>query len=224
MEKFGQNIRKKLIGILLLLVIGSTFISGCVQQQVSPEKLAELETPSKEPTGLGYIDNMQPVPDNEYKIYSAVILQKFSHQSIDKVVISQLTTNETSIRAIEFFEDTYKKLDIDLVNDSKTKNSNRYKLENKYSISQRVILISDEERNDIFRTTNISNNWDSFYERYPNSSGIIELSRVGFDNNYTKALLYYGISQREVGQGYLILLSNEKNKWIIKEQYILWTS
>lgn len=107
-----------------------------------------------------------------------------------------------------------------LVDDFKNKNAKAYELKNKFSISQSVIIISEKELNELN-----SKGWDAFYKKYPNSSGIIQISRVGLDNNQTQAIVYYGEQSESVeGAGYLIFLTKDKRKWIVKEQVMLWIS
>ncbi|HEY9206882.1 MAG TPA: hypothetical protein VIO58_13300 [Candidatus Methanoperedens sp.] len=182
------------------------------------------------------IYNTTPISIEEYEIYSTVIKQNHDSKSMDKFVIRRLTYNDTvysdatnniSNSLLDNYIDNTenyigRKLDIDLVKNFKIINSNRSELDTKFSIVQRVFLVSENELNNIFSEFN---GWDRFYEIYPNSSGVIEISRVGFNNNYTQALLYYGEQSHYVaGNGYLIFLIKEEGKWIIKEQVMLWIS
>ncbi len=109
-----------------------------------------------------------------------------------------------------------------LVDDFKNKNVKTYKLENKFSIPQTVVLISDEELNKIFQN---ETGWDVFNKIYPNSSGIIQISRVGFNSNQTQAIVYYGYQRGLLwGEGYLIYLTKDEGKWMVREQVGLWVS
>jgi hypothetical protein len=173
------------------------------------------------------IDNKSSILSEEYEVYSVVIVQQeHDSKSIDKFVIKRLTYNESDGLLDSFINNlenyTGKKLDIGLVNDFRIKNENKSRLENKFSIPQYIILISEKELNDTFREMD---GWDKFYEMYPNSSGVIEISRVGFNNNYSQALVYYGeYSHNLGGHGDLVFLIKEEGKWIIKEQVPLWIS
>ncbi|MGB8216668.1 MAG: hypothetical protein WCE94_05125 [Candidatus Methanoperedens sp.] len=165
------------------------------------------------------------IPNSEYEVYSSVISSENDPQSVNKIVILQLTDNSTLCDTYDCFQNfkNYSlKNDSILVDDFKNKNAKVYKLENKFSIPQTVILISHEELNEIFQN---NKGWDAFYEKYPLSSGVISISRAGFNSNQTQAILYYG-SQRESldGQGYLIFLTKDEGKWIVKEKVGLWVS
>ncbi len=171
------------------------------------------------------------IPDSEYEVYSSVISSiissEFSHMSVNKIVINQLTSNHT-ICYNSYYDcfqnfNNYSLKNISmLIDDYKNMNVMAYKLENKFSIPQTVILISRGELNKIFQN---ETGWDAFYERYPNSSGIISISRVGFNSNKTQAILGFGYQAGWVwGKGYRIFLTKEEGKWIVKEQDMLWIS
>jgi hypothetical protein len=165
------------------------------------------------------------IPNSEYEVYSSVILSENDPQSVNKIVILQLTDNSTwcdTYDCFQNFKNYSLKNDSILVDDFKNKNAKVYKLENKFSIPQTVILISREELNKIFYN---EKGWDAFYEKYPNSSGYIQISRVGFNSNQTQAILYYGNQYAGLGgEGYLIFLTKDEGKWIIKEKVGLWVS
>lgn len=165
------------------------------------------------------------IPNSEYEVYSSVILSENYPQSVNKIVIHQLTSNSTGCDTYDCFQNFKNytlKNDSMLVDDFKNKNAKAYELENKFSIPQTVILISDGELNEIFQN---NKGWGAFYEKYPNSSGVISISRAGFNSNQTQAILYYGY-QREMldGEGYLIFLTKDEGKWIVKEKVGLWVS
>jgi hypothetical protein len=158
------------------------------------------------------------IPDNEYEVYSSAILQRNYPQSINKIVIYQLTYNQAPCDNYDCFHQF--ETDSMLVDDFKKKNAKAYKLENKFSIPQTVIIVSEKELNELN-----SKGWEAFYKKYPNSSGVIQISRVGFDNKQTQAILYFGEQSHYVaGAGYLIFLAKDEGKWMVKEQVMLWIS
>jgi hypothetical protein len=82
-------------------------------------------------------------------------------------------------------------------------------------------LITDAEIDQIFS----NGGWEEFYRRYPNSRGIVYLSRVGFNNNETQALLYFAHQYTEAaGEGFLVLLKNTQGKWKQIAQTNVWIS
>ena len=164
------------------------------------------------------------IPDNEYEVYSSVILNKYPHPA-NKIVIYQLTSNQTICYNYDCFQNfknySLKNYSI-LVDDYKNKNAKVYKLENKFSIPQTVILISRKELNEIFQN---ETGWDAFYEKYPDSPGIFSISRVGFNSDQTQAILYFGYQRGFVwGEGYRIFLTKDEGKWMVKEEVLIWVS
>ncbi len=171
------------------------------------------------------------IPNIEYEVYSSVISSiissDFSHTSVNKIVINQLTSNQTICYnsyydCFQNFKNYSLNNDSMLVDDFKNKNAKAYKLENKFSIPQTVILISSDELNKIFQN---EKGWDSFYEKYPNSSGVISISRVGFNRNQTQAILGFSYQAGMLwGKGYRIFLTKDEGKWMVKEQGLMWVS
>jgi hypothetical protein len=87
------------------------------------------------------------IPNSEYEVYSSVILSRNYSQEVNKIVIYQLTNNQTWCANYDCFQNfknyTLKNKSM-LVDDFNNKNAKAYKLENKFSIPQTVILISRE--------------------------------------------------------------------------------
>jgi hypothetical protein len=67
--------------------------------------------------------------------------------------------------------------------------------------------------------------WDVFYTRYPNSAGMTTVSRVGFNEDFTQALVYVGtMSHWLAGAGYYILLVKSSGTWQVDQQVMAWIS
>ena len=82
-------------------------------------------------------------------------------------------------------------------------------------------LITDTEIDQIFS----NGGWREFYRRYPNSRGIVYLSRVGFNSNETQALLYFAHQYTEAaGEGFLVLLKKTQGEWKQIAQTDVWIS
>jgi hypothetical protein len=57
--------------------------------------------------------------------------------------------------------------------------------------------------------------WDSFYRRFPDSSGLITISRVGIDSKGTMAIIYLGQQRQYLdGSGSICILKREGKKWV----------
>ena len=67
--------------------------------------------------------------------------------------------------------------------------------------------------------------WEKFYKTYPNSSGLIHLSQVGFNNRHDQAFVYVARSCGGLcGGGSYILLGKTNGRWIVLREEGLWVS
>ena len=60
------------------------------------------------------------------------------------------------------------------------------------NLSIRYVLVGDKGLEDLFRKDKFDRGWTGFYAKYPHSSGLIFLSKVGFNADFTQAMLYAG--------------------------------
>ncbi len=61
--------------------------------------------------------------------------------------------------------------------------------------------------------------WDEFYERFPESEGIVYFSRVGFDFERTQALVYVGYNCGEAcGSARFVILKKTNGDWILASE------
>jgi hypothetical protein len=97
----------------------------------------------------------------------------------------------------------------------------RYPLNEQLKFQLPHILLSDKEIDRIFN----SGGWDEFYSQYPNSRGIVWISRVGFNKKKTQALFYFGNQYTDsAGEGYLILLTKAGGAWKEQTHVTVWIS
>lgn len=83
-----------------------------------------------------------------------------------------------------------------------------------------VVLIPQPEFPD-----NLGMFWDTFYKTYPNSSGLIYFSHVGFNSSNDQAFVYVGRSCGGLcGSGSYILLKKRNGRWLILSDSVLWIS
>ena len=67
--------------------------------------------------------------------------------------------------------------------------------------------------------------WQAFYGQYPGAAGITTLSRVGFNNTLSQALVYVGtMSHYLAGAGYFVLLKKVNGTWVVDQKVMTWIS
>jgi hypothetical protein len=65
--------------------------------------------------------------------------------------------------------------------------------------------------------------WEQFYRTYPGSAGILEFSRVGFDDGFARALVYVEhLHGNRAMSGEYLLLSHGANGWTIEKRMPSW--
>ena len=94
-------------------------------------------------------------------------------------------------------------------------------LENRFEVAVPILLIP----RDSARAVLSAGGWAHFYRRYPNSQGLLELSRVVFGHDSTSALVYagniYGIVD---GAGYYLLFNRTGAGWLLVGSALTWVS
>lgn len=167
----------------------------------------------------------------EYKIYNVIIRDKFiiGNYVHDRIVIKEFTACERANdrESIEYFaKKVGNQVDTDTLKDFLAKNQRPYLLKKElFSIKSKCVFISESEMNELFISKTIKNYWNNFYRKYPNSQGIMELSKVGFNSRITQALVYQGNNKYSLyGSGYFILLTKKWGSWTIKYSIMVWIS
>lgn len=107
-------------------------------------------------------------------------------------------------------------------------NDQSYSIENRFGSDIDVTLISWDQ---FFKTYfpnpdyDLDQHWADFYEAFPNSRGFFSLSRVGFSDDGTQALVYY---EQECGSlcgvGEYVLLQKIEGRWIVIGVKGVWIS
>jgi len=67
--------------------------------------------------------------------------------------------------------------------------------------------------------------WAKFYKRYPNSPGVVVVSRIGFNVEHTQALVYTGCACGTLcGQGEYARLAKRDGAWTVEDTTVVWIS
>lgn len=95
-------------------------------------------------------------------------------------------------------------------------------LEPRFTLPAKLVLVSHK---DLLFPFDNGDYWSAFYERYPNSQGIIEVSRVGFNPKRNQALLCLSQGCGDLcGAGYYVLLAKDRDGWSVKHKVTQWVS
>jgi len=165
--------------------------------------------------------------DLDYRQYSLVLEELFPET--ENPVVFQATSSVSASLGREYIQsmkDAYPEMDTTVFSDYILVNDSVYYLDDKFSAaSKQVTLVSNEEIQYIFNTTDINKGWEEFYRRFPNSAGEISFSRIGYNRDKTQAMVEIGNMYASLGgEGRLIFLKLENNEWKIAKAILTWMS
>lgn len=89
----------------------------------------------------------------------------------------------------------------------------------------RAVLVGEDDAKALFPEHEFDRAWTRFYAKYPNSSGLITVSRVGFNRRYDQAVVYVARNCGGLcGAGTYVLLVKKHGFWTIQNQAGVWVS
>lgn len=163
------------------------------------------------------------VSDEEYEIYSTVIKQKYVQPNTKLLIIEERTFRyDFSLENDEPWREKRKGVSIDrsASEDYEARNSQPWLLNKAmFKLSAKLNLITDLDLKAIFHGHWGELEWIAYYRKYPDSTGFIMLSRIGFNTDRTQGLLYIG-SRCGPGCGEIsfLLLEKASGTWAIKKE------
>ena len=113
------------------------------------------------------------------------------------------------------------------VNDFEVKNSKPRLLPTDLNSGTEHKFISDKELNGLIKVKGGLSDWSKYYEQYqePEVKGVLSLSQVGFNEDFTEAVVYLGHGcGRGCGYGAYLFLRREGCNWQVEEYYGAWMS
>ncbi len=162
----------------------------------------------------------------EYAVYSALIEGMFSISQLDVVVIEDHTglgVSSADAQQLAYLKESLPEVDQAMLDDFQARNAQAEPLAGRFTFKVKVKLISQDEVKQFFDPGGGA--WDEFYKRYPNSQGIMTLSKVGFNVAGDRALVYVGNQSHFLaGTGYAVVLARKGGVWTILNQIMLWIS
>lgn len=165
----------------------------------------------------------------EYSVYDGIIKAQYLGERVKLVVISDHTTTSVSPgdsgvdpSNMAFIQKNLPEVEAATLQNFIQANQQQYLLGRQFNLGVKYVLISKEEMKSIFED---DKGWSVFYQRYPDSQGTMTLSRVGFNDKGTQAVVYVG-NQADwlAGTGNVYLLEKINGQWTVKNHTMVWIS
>ncbi|MGI8638825.1 MAG: hypothetical protein ACR2MG_02580 [Pyrinomonadaceae bacterium] len=158
--------------------------------------------------------------NEDYAVYSAILT---NGQYDNEIIVINDYTSHGLIADARNPNQKISGLTEDTINDYQAKNEENQKLVNNFTVSGKVVFISEKEENQLFRKG--QDGWANFYKKYPKAKRMISFSRVGFNQERTQALVSVSVGCGWLcGEGSFIVLQKENGKWIVQRNIGLWVS
>jgi hypothetical protein len=160
----------------------------------------------------------------EYAVYSALITQKFVRGDTRLMVITDPTCcNQEDLDVWRLKE--LEPLSPDTLTNLKEANKQGTHLKRAFTLSVAYVLVDYNQIEELFAPMVLDEEWKKFYSLYPKANGYLRLSHVGFNKDFTEALLSTGWMRGErEGEGKYFLLSKVEDKWRVQRSVGTWIS
>ena len=203
------------VRFILILAFGACLVASC-QQNPSPTPASP--TPPSESTAT-------PLPDpdiEEYAVYNDLLEARFKGYEIDQVLIidhTQVSNTRLIEQNLAEFQE-YAPLASEMVVSFMERNQQPYLLKPILDFGVKYQLLTQEEVDEL-RPLDEASGWKLLYEKYPNSYGFLYLSRVGFNADFTQALVYTESFHYEyLLEGGYYLMTRQGGRWMIENEYV----
>jgi len=151
-----------------------------------------------------YAADIEP---EEYEVYAAV----FASKKLDGIPFGYVVLERETLKE-KMRKDEWKDTDTFMIDDFNRKNEKAHVLENKFSPEHAGLTIKVKAQKDVDRKSILD--WDK--KSAALDSGRTSVSRVGFNKEKTKALVYVQhVASPEMGVGHYVTLQKINDKWTI---------
>lgn len=218
---------------ILILALGACLCTTCQQNATltpaGPVPVNESTVTPQSATGTagstpvsGSTAVPKPDPDTEeYAVYNDLLASRFSRGDIEQVLIIDHTrVNEPKLleQDLKTFHETTA-LSPEMVASFKERNQQPHLLKPALDFGMEYQLWTQEEVDEL-RSLDEASGWKLFYEKYPDTYGFIYLSRVGFNADFSQALVYMESYHYEQPiQGGYYLMVRKDGHWVIDNSY-----
>jgi hypothetical protein len=165
--------------------------------------------------------------DEDYRVYSAVLRYETSEAISSYIFLDQTALTNVGIddpHYLDYLQQHEPTITQAMYDDLIDRNQESVALEDKFGLTGQIVFLSEEEFQQFF-TAEGGNGWDAFYGQYPHSTGLIYLSRPGYNITGDKAIVYYGNQAYYLaGAGYMVYLEKVDGEWQVVSQVMVWIS
>ena len=169
--------------------------------------------------------------ETEYEVYRAVIEDMYVHDDRKLIVIKSQTSFNPNYIIGAFESPDILSISAETLDSFQKRNQQPQAIDcTQLALSVPCKVLDQKAFDAIFteedeQPTAISDNWDRFYEEYSGSGGIVEVSKVGFNNEGNEALIYVGRLVYDLaGAGFHVLLVKKGDTWVIHSKEMTWIS
>ena len=157
----------------------------------------------------------------EPRIYRALLMHLRAEKTVSLVIRAESISGERVIEGFDQLKIETKEIKQSFIQNNST--PSLVPLSGK--IFGQAVIISSRELEEIFKPSSLQQKWKNFYKKYPRSSGIMGLSRVGFNADTTKAVVYFeNVCGKLCGNGYIAYLEKGWLGWKVERVAHLWIS
>jgi len=202
------------VRFILILAFGVCLCAACQQ---NPIPTPASSTPVIEPTAT-------PLPDpdiEEYAVYNALLEAEFKGDDIDQILIidhTQVSSAKLIEQNLAEFQE-YVPLSPEMIASFKERNNQSYLINPVLDFGVKYQLLTQEEVDEL-RSEDEASGWTLLYDKYPNAYGFVYLSRVGFNADFSQALVFMSTFHYErLMEGEYYLMIKQDGRWVIEASY-----
>jgi len=166
------------------------------------------------------------IETEEEAVYAALFEEMYGEPQMLALMAETETSpmsTENTDSTLEYVLSQMSEVDEETVAGFRVRNDAAYPLRPDMDLGLPYVLLTRDDVDEIFDVN--TSGWDVFYTRYPNSPGLTSVSRVGFNADFTQALVYIGTQSHWLaGSGHYVLLEKTGGRWQVEQQVMTWIS
>jgi hypothetical protein len=167
------------------------------------------------------------VPDGEeYAVYAALLKEMFVRKETKQLVVKKHTLVDDLSVGDPALTAKFATLSQRTVDDFKSRNEQSYELNDQFNLGVKINFISREELDKLFPSPpreGAPDGWETFNQRFPTAYAIITLSRVGFNEDRSQALIFVAFGCGWLcGEGNYVFLTKKDRAWKIEAKSGTW--